>query len=67
MIIFDEIAKVPRLADAEASGDVNAHGPLLAAIRQLQLTAEKPVETTSRVNFQVRIHSPELREFPVTT
>ena len=66
MIIFDEIAKVPRLADAEASGDVNAHGPLLAAIRQLQLTA-KPVETTSRVNFQVRIHSPELREFPVTT
>lgn len=54
MTIFDEIANVQRLAEAEAAGDRNAHGQLLAAIRKLQLTAEKPVETTSRVNFQVR-------------
>ena len=56
MTIFDDIANVQKLAEAEASGDQNAHGPLLAAIRSLQLTAEKPVETTSRVNFQVVDH-----------
>ncbi|PLB49692.1 putative O-methyltransferase [Aspergillus steynii IBT 23096] len=53
LTIFDEIANVKKLAEAEASGDQNAHGPLLAAIRSLQLTAETPVETTSRVNFQI--------------
>ena len=52
MAIFDDIANVKKQAEAEAAGDVNAHGQLLAAIRKLQLTAEKPVETTSRVNFQ---------------
>ncbi|GFG19126.1 O-methyltransferase, putative [Aspergillus udagawae] len=53
MTIFDEIKHVQRLAEAEAAGDPNAHGELLAAIRKLQLAAEKPIDTTSRVNFQV--------------
>lgn len=53
MTIFDEIKHVQRLAEAEAAGDPNAHNQLLAAIRKLQLAAEKPIDTTSRVNFQV--------------
>jgi hypothetical protein len=53
MTIFDEIKNVQRLAEAEAAGDPNAHSQLLAAIRKLQLAAEKPIDTTSRVNFQV--------------
>ncbi|KAH8431079.1 uncharacterized protein LDX57_008741 [Aspergillus melleus] len=57
MTIFDDITDVKKLAEAEAAGDVNAHGQLLAAIRKLQLTAEKPVETTSRVNFQACFQS----------
>ncbi|KAK1143713.1 hypothetical protein N8T08_006113 [Aspergillus melleus] len=57
MTIFDDIANIKKLAEAEAAGDVNAHGQLLAAIRKLQLTAEKPVETTSRVNFQACFQS----------
>ncbi|GFF95335.1 O-methyltransferase, putative [Aspergillus udagawae] len=53
MTIFDEIKHIQRLAEAEAAGDPHAHGELLAAIRKLQLAAEKPIDTTSRVNFQV--------------
>lgn len=53
MAIFDKIANVQRLAEAEAAGDPNAHGELLAAIHELQLAAEKPIDTTSRLNFQV--------------
>ncbi|THC94221.1 hypothetical protein EYZ11_006320 [Aspergillus tanneri] len=53
MTIFDDIATVQQLAQAEAIGDRHAHGRLLSAIRQLQLTAETPVETTSRLNFQI--------------
>lgn len=53
MTIFDEINHVQRLAEAEAEGDPSAHSRLLAAIRKLQLAAEKPIDTTSRVNFQV--------------
>lgn len=53
MTIFDEIKHVQRLAEAEAAGDPNAHNQLLAAIRKLQLAAEKPIDTTSRVNFQI--------------
>ena len=53
MTIFDEIKNVQGLAEAEAAGDPNAHSQLLAAIRKLQLAAEKPIDTTSRLNFQV--------------
>ncbi|EAW14625.1 putative O-methyltransferase [Aspergillus clavatus NRRL 1] len=53
MTVFDEIANVHKLAEAEAAGDPNAHNQLLAAIRKLQLTAEKPIDTTSRLNFQI--------------
>ncbi|GIJ97933.1 hypothetical protein Aspvir_000039 [Aspergillus viridinutans] len=53
MTIFDEIKHVQKLAETEAAGDPNAHGQFLAAIRKLQLAAEKPIDTTSRVNFQV--------------
>ncbi|KAF7586328.1 hypothetical protein BBP40_009056 [Aspergillus hancockii] len=53
MTFSKELAAVQRFAAAEASGDVNAHGGLLKAIRALQLAVETPVETTSRLNFQI--------------
>jgi hypothetical protein len=55
MTVFEEITKVQKLAAAEAAGDEKAHGELLKAIRALQLAAETPIETTSRLNFQVRV------------
>ncbi len=48
------LEQVRALAARDAAGDVTAHGPLLEAIRRLQLAAETPLETTSRINFQVR-------------
>ena len=53
MTVLEELACVQRLAEAEAAGDQKAHPELLKAIRRLQLTAETPIETTSRLNFQV--------------
>lgn len=53
MAVSKELAKVQALAAADAAGDKNAHGKLLKAIRELQLAVETPLETTSRLNFQV--------------
>jgi hypothetical protein len=47
------LAKVLSLAGREALGDKDHHAGLLRAIRELQLAAETPLETTSRLNFQV--------------
>ena len=54
-VILDELAKVQKLAAADAAGDGKAHGELLKGIRTLLLAAETPLETTSRLNFQVRV------------
>ena len=53
MMVMEELQKVQKLAEADAAGDPSAHPKLLEAIRGLQLAAETPVETTSRLNFQV--------------
>lgn len=47
------LAKVLSLAGREALGDKDHHAGLLRAIRELQLAVETPLETTSRLNFQV--------------
>ncbi|KAJ5720455.1 O-methyltransferase [Penicillium malachiteum] len=52
MSVSEAIAKVQRLA-AEESGNKDSHADLLRAIRELQLAAETPLETTSRMNFQI--------------
>ena len=52
-LVLDELAKAQKLAAADAAGDEKAHGELLKGIRTLLLAAETPLETTSRLNFQV--------------
>ena len=58
MALSQALNKVQSLVAAEAEGNEKVHGDLLKAIRDLQLAAETPLETTSRFNFQVRIHDP---------
>ncbi|KAJ5195606.1 S-adenosyl-L-methionine-dependent methyltransferase [Penicillium cinerascens] len=53
MSVPEILAKIQGLAAAEAAGEKNAHAELLKAIRELQLAAETPLETTSRMNFQI--------------
>ncbi|KAJ5594911.1 uncharacterized protein N7459_001119 [Penicillium hispanicum] len=53
MSVSEALAKVQTLAADEAAGNKNAHADLLKAIRHLQLAAETPLETTSRLNFQI--------------
>ena len=53
--ILDQIRKLEKLAAADIAGDARAHVELLKGIHNLQLVAETPIETTSRLNFQVRI------------
>lgn len=53
MSVSEALSKVQKLVSEEASGNKDAHADLLKAIRELQLAAETPLETTSRVNFQV--------------
>ncbi|KAJ6010878.1 hypothetical protein N7451_002290 [Penicillium sp. IBT 35674x] len=53
MSVSEALLKVQQLVSEEASGNKDAHGDLLKAIRALQLAAETPLETTSRVNFQI--------------
>jgi len=48
------IETLRELAEADAAGDGSAHNALLREIRSLQQTVETPIETTSRLNFQVR-------------
>ncbi|KAJ5645199.1 hypothetical protein N7507_011210 [Penicillium longicatenatum] len=53
MSVSEALAKVQNLISEEASGNKDAHADLLKAIRELQLAVETPLETTSRVNFQM--------------
>ncbi|KAJ5643409.1 uncharacterized protein N7484_005916 [Penicillium longicatenatum] len=53
MPVSEALAKVQNLISEEASGNKDAHADLLRAIRELQLAVETPLETTSRVNFQM--------------
>ncbi|KAJ5093722.1 hypothetical protein N7456_009583 [Penicillium angulare] len=53
MSVSKALAKVQRLAVEESSGNKDAHAELLKAIHELQLAAETPLETTSRLNFQI--------------
>ena len=53
-IVLDKLRKLEMLAAADAAGNSKAHGELLKDIGDLLLAAETPIETTSRLNFQVR-------------
>ncbi|KAJ5923775.1 S-adenosyl-L-methionine-dependent methyltransferase [Penicillium verhagenii] len=53
MSVSEVLSKVQKLAAEESSGNKDAHADLLKAIRELQLAAETPLETTSRLNFQI--------------
>lgn len=53
MTLSEALAKVQTLAAQEVAGNKDSHADLLSAIRELQLAAETPLETTSRLNFQV--------------
>lgn len=52
--VLNELEKLEKLAAADAGGDAKAHGELLKGISRLLIVAETPLETTSRLNFQVR-------------
>ncbi len=56
--VQNELRRLEELAAADASGDAKAHGELLRGISVLQLAAETPLETTFRLNFQVRVQPP---------
>ncbi len=56
--VLDELRRLEKLAAADAAGDAKAHGELLKGIGTLLLAAETPLETTSRLNFQVRVMQP---------
>ncbi|KAF7718265.1 Uncharacterized protein PECH_002080 [Penicillium ucsense] len=53
MTLSEALAKVQTLVAQDASGNKDSHATLLQAIRELQLEAETPLETTSRLNFQI--------------
>jgi hypothetical protein len=53
MTLSAALEKVQALAVQEAAGNKDSHADLLRAIRELQLAVETPLETTSRLNFQV--------------
>lgn len=53
-VVLNQLQKLEKLAAADAAGDAKAHGELLKGISQLLVLAETPLETTSRLNFQVR-------------
>ena len=57
-VVLDELRRLEKLAAKDAAGDARAHGELLKGIGTLQLAAETPLETTSRLNFQVRVLQP---------
>lgn len=54
-VVLDKLRKLEMLAAADAAGNSKAHGELLKGIGDLLLAAETPIETTSRLNFQVRV------------
>jgi hypothetical protein len=51
MAALEQVAKLQKLAAAEAAGDETVHYELLREICALQLAVETPLETTSRINF----------------
>ncbi|KAK5105851.1 hypothetical protein LTR62_001963 [Meristemomyces frigidus] len=53
MTVKQRIEMLRKLAEADAAGDGSAHHALLREIRSLQQTVETPIETTSRLNFQI--------------
>lgn len=53
MNIQRRLARLQELAQADADGREDAHHELLNEIRVLQRTVETPIETASRINFQV--------------
>ncbi|KAJ5759510.1 S-adenosyl-L-methionine-dependent methyltransferase [Penicillium odoratum] len=53
MSVSDALSKVQKLVSEESAGNNNTHAALLKAIRELQLAVETPLETTSRLNFQI--------------
>ncbi|KAL8822816.1 MAG: hypothetical protein Q9191_006457 [Dirinaria sp. TL-2023a] len=52
--VIDKLRKLEGLAVADAAGNPKAHSELLKGIGDLLLAAETPIETTSRLDFQVR-------------
>ena len=52
--VHDQLRRLEKLASADAQGIPQAHGELIKCIGDLLLAAETPIETTSRLNFQVR-------------
>ena len=60
--ILDKLLHLEKLAVADTEGNPKAHGELLKGIGELFLAAETPIETTSRLNFQVRTthHCPDM-------
>ena len=52
--IDELLQRLVELAAADAAGDAEAHSLLLKGISSLRLAVETPLETTSRLNFQVR-------------
>ena len=59
MSVQEQLERLQQLAAQDAGGDATAHNALLKGIRELQLTVETPIETTSRLNFQVQDPSNE--------
>ena len=51
--ILDKLRKLEELVKADAAGKTKAHGELVKGISDLLLAVETPIETTSRLNFQV--------------
>lgn len=53
MDILTRIDQLRALAEGQQKGDAAAHHGLLKELRQLQIAIESPIETASRVKFQV--------------
>lgn len=53
--VLDKLRKLEELAAADAAGSPKAHSELLKGIGDLLLATETPIETTSRLDFQVRM------------
>ena len=47
------IRDVQAAAEADSKGDLGTHGRLLQAIQKLNLAAETPAETSTRIIYQV--------------
>lgn len=60
-VVHDQLRKLEKLASADEECIPKAHGELIKGIGDLLLAAETPIETTSRLNFQVRAMQQRLR------